>query len=392
MIFALLFGICVLGLIWYFSRKKPPAVIPGQAPSITETEVDPAPDGKPDPQPVPAQAPEQQRGFQETSSTAQSSVAYDAESEEIAFIDLETTGLDCERDRIIEVAVFILKPSASGAVEGYSQLANPGRPIPKRITELTGITNEMVSKSRSTGEVVSEFLDRIGRRGIAAYNAEFDIGFLKAEASRLNRDFDNEWVCIMQYTKAKHPDLTRYRLGDACDAFGIFDSVTAKDGIGPHRALYDAERMLRLYMAISKGQQPNPPPPRASDRQMNFAELDRYHTIRGAAKRLAAKAKEIEKSDLSQAIFGYQSAIELLFDAGKMEIYATAAPWSSSALTSESGDIDCLNRLTLCLCKLKRGADASAAMTAYFAAFPREAELKTADQIRKRVAKAMSST
>lgn len=365
MAIAIILALIVGGLIWYAAKAKPPHHSQG-AEDIQPSQ----------PQETAANQPQP------------SQVAQPDQPEEVAFIDLETTGLDDENDRIIEVALFVVKLGVSGHVDGYSALANPGRSIPQRITELTGISDEMVSSSRPTGEVVGELLDRIGERTIAAYNAEFDIGFLRAEAARLNRKFNNSWVCIMQYAKGKHPNLPRYRLSDVCDAFGILDSESAKDGIGPHRALYDAERMLRLYIAISNGLQPNPPSPKVSDRRMNYRELDRYHAIRGSAKKLAAKSKEVEATDLNQAVFGYQSAIELLKEAGKIEIYTSTAAWSSPATTSETGDIDCLNRLTICLCKLKRGQDARSVVEDYFSAFPKEAELKTAEQIRKRVAKA----
>ena len=56
----------------------------------------------------------------------------------------------------------------------------------------------------------------------------------------------------------------------------------------------------------------------------------------------------------------------------------------------ETGEVECLNRLTMCLCKLGKAEEAKAAMHEYFAAFPKDSELKSAEQVRRRIAKATS--
>ncbi|HHY10164.1 MAG TPA: 3'-5' exonuclease, partial [Firmicutes bacterium] len=63
--------------------------------------------------------------------------------EKLVFMDVETTGLDPKDDRIIEV--YLLALSRSGEVSEYETLLNPGRPIPERITELTGLTDAAVA-------------------------------------------------------------------------------------------------------------------------------------------------------------------------------------------------------------------------------------------------------
>lgn len=312
--------------------------------------------------------------------------------EELAFIDLETTGLDPINDRIIEVALFILPIGVSCEVEGYSNLANPGIPVPRRITEITGITQEMVADQRPVGEVVGSLLDAIGDRPVAAYNAEFDISFLRSEARRIGREFSNESVCIMQYAKRKHPDLARYRLGDVCDAFGIFESESEKSGMSEHRALYDAERALRLFLAISAGRLPNPPSPRAADRGLNYENLEKYHSLRTKAKGLSKSAKERESINLDEAIDIHFKAIRMVIEAGRIEIYTTKADWSGESMTGDIGEISCLDRLTICLCKRKRAAEAAEATDEYFSVFPKQADLKAASAIRARIAKAAAKS
>lgn len=304
-------------------------------------------------------------------------VCASAESPEFAFIDLETTGLDPEFDRVIEVGVYIFRPGDNGTAHGYSKLANPGRPIPDRITELTGITSAMVSEAEPTGQVVKDFLDHIGSRPMAAYNAKFDMAFLRAEGRRMGRRVDNESICIMEYTKERHPGLRRYRLQDACEAFNIH--AQAQTGLQAHRALHDAERAMMLYFAVRRGDEPVEPQ-REFQPRLNRVHLDKYHGVRSSAKLIFQNAKEAEARDVATAVAGYRNALSLYYEAAKVPIFKDAGEYS--------GEIECLNRLTICLCKQGLGSEASAATEAYFAHFPKDSSLKAAEQIRKRVLKA----
>lgn len=92
----------------------------------------------------------------------------------------------------------------------------------------------------------------IGDRPVYAYHAPFDMGFLKAAASRLGRSFDNESKCILQRLRDEHPKLRSYKLGDACKAFDISVDSDA------HRAEGDVRRALALWNAINNGKQPLP--------------------------------------------------------------------------------------------------------------------------------------
>ena len=309
---------------------------------------------------------------------------------EFAFIDLETTGLDPYSDRIIEVAVLFYT-DGSTKFEGYSALANPGVPVPERITELTGITNAMLAGEKSTAEVVSTLLDRIGNRPIAAYNAEFDMAFLRSEATRLGRTLTNQSHCVMEFTKHHHPNLRRYRLQDVCKAFSIEAEQSVDKGLSSHRALYDAERALRLYIAICGGGEPQGDDedemPRYG-RRLDYGQVNRYHGMRASAKLLYQEAKEAEKQDIDKAIQGYRSAIKLHIESSKVQIYTATRTDNNRSLHPESGDIDCLNRLTMCLCKQGKANEAEAAMIDYFTAFPKDSALRSAEQVRKRVEKA----
>lgn len=168
---------------------------------------------------------------------------------ELAFIDLETTGLDPQGDRIIEVGVFIIK-KGNQKHKGYSELVQPDRKLPVRIVEITGITDEMLADARKAGEVLPEFFDYIGNRDVCAYNAEFDMGFLKAEAKRLGCEFNNRSFCVMEYFKEEFPQLRSYSLDAVCKDFDISTDKRT------HRALADSERTALVYFAACSGKTP----------------------------------------------------------------------------------------------------------------------------------------
>lgn len=320
------------------------------------------------------------------------SPAPQSEPPEFAFIDLETTGLDPSEDRIIEVAVLFYREGAT-TFSGYSGLANPGVAIPERITELTGITTAMVADSDSTGDVVAKFLDRIGDRPIVAYNAEFDMRFLRREASRLGRSVKNKSHCLMEYTKERYPNLPRYRLQDVCAAFEIDAPTSLEQGLSPHRAMFDTERAVRLYIAMRSGAKPSEDAcqhPMLYSRQLDHVQAAKYQGMRSAARLLQQNSKTLEATDIDQAINGYRNAMRLHIESAGIQIYIAVRPTNTEPLFPQSGDIDCIDRLTLCLCKAGKASDAKDAMDEYFAAFPKDAELKAAEKVRKRVAKALS--
>lgn len=202
----------------------------------------------------------------EKETTAAPTVSY-------AFVDLETTGLDRENDRIIEICVCIVTPGASSH-DAKNSLINPGRPLSPFITELTGITDEML-KDKEGEEALHEFFDFIGDHPVYAYNAEFDMGFLKAAAGRLGRSFNNQSVCVLERLRREHPDMRSYKLGDACDAFGIKVREDA------HRAFGDVERTIFLWDAINRGKHPDSSAPRPDPNALEYG-LYGHYTQEGA--------------------------------------------------------------------------------------------------------------
>ena len=99
-------------------------------------------------------------------------------------LDFETTGLSKFTDRIIEVAAIIFKDGK--ITDSFVTLVNPKIQISDTITNITGITNEMVSHAPTEQEIVEELYSFIGNYPLVAHNMKFDEGFLKELFNRYN--------------------------------------------------------------------------------------------------------------------------------------------------------------------------------------------------------------
>ncbi len=181
----------------------------------------------------------------------------------LAFVDVETTGLDAGQDRIIEIAVVIMQLGAT-THKGMASLVNPGVELSPFIIQYTGITQDLLAQAPGP-EILNDAFDLIGDHVVAAYNVAFDAGFLVAEAHRLGRRFDNERHCVMELTMELHPQLRSYKLGDVCEAFNIQTDPPA------HRALGDVKRAFDLWLALKRGRQPKPESVRAEDMAQDYA-------------------------------------------------------------------------------------------------------------------------
>lgn len=106
----------------------------------------------------------------------------------IAFIDLETTGINVSTDRIVELSV--LKISPNGKEEWMTTRVNPGMPIPPKTTAIHGIKDEDVAKSPTFKEVARNLTAFLEGCDLAGYNAiKFDLPVLAEEFLRANIDF-----------------------------------------------------------------------------------------------------------------------------------------------------------------------------------------------------------
>ena len=107
----------------------------------------------------------------------------------ICFFDLETTGIDISKDRIVEIAIFKVFPN--GNKESKTWLVNPTIPIPAETTAVHGITDEKVANEPTFAELASTVYNMIKDSDLAGFNSDrFDIPLLAEELLRAGVDFD----------------------------------------------------------------------------------------------------------------------------------------------------------------------------------------------------------
>jgi len=164
----------------------------------------------------------------------------------LAFIDLETTGANPQRDRITEIGIVEV---VGGQVSEWSTLVNPQRPIPAFIQQLTGIRNDMVADAPSFAEVAAELAQRLDGCLFIAHNARFDYGFVKHEFQRLGQRFRADVLCTVRLSRALFPQFPKHNL----------DSLIARHDLrhaDRHRALADADLIWQFWRKASAASDP----------------------------------------------------------------------------------------------------------------------------------------
>jgi len=155
-------------------------------------------------------------------------------------LDLETTGLSPGKDKIIEIGA--VKTDSTGKQIGeFNSLVNPEILISNFIENLTGISNDDVSKSLKFSDVVDEFELFLGDSIIIGHNIEFDLKFLSEEGLKLNNKFVDTW----RFSQIMLPDLLDLSLGSICNHLDINQK-------NAHRALSDAKFTLEVFLLLSE--------------------------------------------------------------------------------------------------------------------------------------------
>lgn len=160
-----------------------------------------------------------------------------------AVVDVETTGgSHGTGHRITEVAIVEVRNGIVG--DGFRTLVNPGRSIPRRISRLTGITDDMVAGAPYFDHVADEILHRLEGRIFVAHNVRFDWGFVGAQlAEAVGEVPDVPRLCTVRMARRLVPELRRRNL----------DAVTAHYGIeveARHRAYGDAVATARILLRL----------------------------------------------------------------------------------------------------------------------------------------------
>ncbi len=158
-----------------------------------------------------------------------------------SIIDVETTGGKAARDKITEIGIVL--HDGQQIIETYETLLNPECYIPYGITQLTGITQEMVQDAPKFYEVAKEIVQLTQGAVFVAHNVRFDYGFLKHEFLRLGFTFSRKQLCTVRLSREAFPGLPSYSLGNLIQHFGIQTDAR-------HRALADAVATTELLERV----------------------------------------------------------------------------------------------------------------------------------------------
>ncbi len=159
----------------------------------------------------------------------------------IAF-DLETTGLSVEENQIIEIGA--LKVKDGKVAERFMEFVKPDEPISYRITEITGITNEMVEGARNTEEIIRDFVAFCGNDILVGHNILFDYQFSKKYANTYGLSFEKKGIDTLKIARKVHKDFESKSLGALCDYYQILNRSA-------HRAYHDALATAKLYQCLA---------------------------------------------------------------------------------------------------------------------------------------------
>jgi len=156
-------------------------------------------------------------------------------------LDLETTGLDSKRDQIIEIGA--VRFQGNRILDQFVAFVNPGRAIPLRIQQLTGIRSSDVAKAPSLAEVAPELFAFVGSdvAAVVAHNAGFDMGFLRAAGIHFQRPV----LDTFELATILLPRAGSYSLGELCRQL----QIPLEDA---HRALDDAAATAQLFIHLTE--------------------------------------------------------------------------------------------------------------------------------------------
>ena len=178
--------------------------------------------------------------------------------DEIVCFDIETTGLKVQREAITEIGAVVLK---NGQItDKFQTFVNPGRRLTPEIIGLTGITDAMLEDAPPPEEALAAFLRFVDGRPLAAHNAEFDIGFIRAGCRRAGLDFDPTYVDTLILAQNLLPELHKYKLDIVAEHLDLpaFNHHRASDDAGmvAYMLIPFFEKMRR-EMGISRLQEIN---------------------------------------------------------------------------------------------------------------------------------------
>jgi len=155
-----------------------------------------------------------------------------------AIIDVETTGLRAGQEKITEIAIIL--HDGKHIVEEFSSLINPEKKISYFITQLTGISDKMVSDAPKFYELARHIIELTENATIVGHNVNFDYSFLRAEFKSLGYEYQRKTMDTIKLSRKLIPGLPSYSLGKLCASLHISNASR-------HRATGDAMATATLF-------------------------------------------------------------------------------------------------------------------------------------------------
>ena len=162
---------------------------------------------------------------------------------EFCVFDIETTGLSNLRDRMTEIGA--VRICDGEIVDQFDTFVDPQMPVPEKISELTGITDEMLRGAPQEEEALEAFLKFADGLPLVAHNASFDVGFIRRAAERVGCVFDLPYIDTVAMSKYCNPELKRHKLDVVAEYFGL-------GTFNHHRAQDDARMLARIFLCMAE--------------------------------------------------------------------------------------------------------------------------------------------
>lgn len=240
--------------------------------------------------------------------------------EDYVSFDLETTGLSPLYDEIIEIGA--VKVHKGEIVDKYQTLVKPKEPINDFITELTGITNEMVANAPKINDVIPTFRNFIGGNIIVGHNVNFDINFIyDFSVACDNTPFVNDYIDTMRIARKLYPEMPHHRLKDIVNKLNVKATEF-------HRALADAimtseciEIMHKeviskysnedeFYKLFKKVKKTSKNKLNAKDLSATVTEFDETHDLYGKSCVFTGTLEKMTRREAMQIVLNYGGSCE----------------------------------------------------------------------------------
>ncbi len=204
----------------------------------------------------------------------------------LCVFDLETTGIQITKDRIVQIAIIKVLPS--GERVEYNQLVNPEMNIPDEIVKIHGISNEIVKDCPKFIDIAKELSEFIGEADLAGYNSnKFDIPVLAEELLRAGFEFDLSQRQFIDVQNIFHKMEQR----TLAAAYQFYCNKTIENA---HDALYDTRATLDVFEAQLE---------RYSDLKNDINFLSEFS--RGSTNELIDFAGRLARNEKGEAIYNF---------------------------------------------------------------------------------------